>query len=288
MKGIILAGGSGTRLYPITIPFSKQLIPVYDKPMIYYPLSTLMLAGIRDILIITTQRDNELFRILLKDGSQWGINLTYAIQDQPKGIADAFIIGKSFIGNDSICLILGDNIFYSEGFISLLAKCSEIKSGAQIFGYYVKDPQNFGVVEFDKDKNVISLDEKPTNPKSNYAIPGLYFYDNQVVEIAEKLNPSIRGEIEITDINKIYLERHQLRVELLGRGTAWLDTGTHESLIQSSIFIQTLESRQGLKIGCVEEIAYRMDFIDKDKMKTLANLLNKTEYGQYLLRIIED
>lgn len=288
MKGIILAGGSSTRLYPITIPFSKQLIPVYDKPMIYYPLSTLMLAGIKDILIITTPRDLDLFKTLLKDGSQWGIKLTFEVQEKPKGIAEAFIIGRSFIGEDSVCLILGDNIFYSEGLISLLTKSAQIKSGAQIFGYYVKDPRNFGVVEFDKDKNVIKLEEKPINPKSNYAIPGLYFYDNQVIDIVSHIKPSYRGELEITDINKVYLEKNQLKVEILGRGTAWLDTGTHETLIQSSIFIQTLEQRQGLKIGCVEEIAFRKGFISKNQLNTLGEYMAKIEYGQYLLRLVEE
>ncbi len=287
MKGIILAAGSGTRLYPITMAYSKQLVPIYDKPMIYYPLTTLLLGGISEILIITTLHDRPLFELLLKDGSQWGINIKYAVQQQPRGIAEAFIIGQEFIGDDNVCLILGDNLFYSEGLTRLLEEAVRLDQGAKIFGYYVKNPDQYGVVEFDDSGKVISLEEKPQLPKSNYAVPGLYFYDNKVIEIAYSLKPSARGELEITDINRMYLKMNELMVELLGRGTAWLDTGTPESLLLAGSFIYTIETRQGLKIGCPEEVAYRKGFISNHQLTKLAINQGKTEYGQYLLRLSE-
>ncbi|MBF0473012.1 MAG: glucose-1-phosphate thymidylyltransferase RfbA [Nitrospirae bacterium] len=289
MKGIVLAGGTGSRLYPLTLSLSKQLLPVYDKPMIYYPLTTLMLGGIRDILIITTIHDAPLFRNLLKDGSQWGISISYAEQANPKGIAEAFIIGRSFIGDDSVCLILGDNIFYSEGLTGLMERSSKLltlQGGAKIFGYYMKNPKQYGVAEIDDNNNILSLEEKPKKPKSNYAVPGLYFYDNQVINIASQIKPSINGEIEITDINKIYLKKKQLSVEILGRGAAWMDAGTHSSLLQAGSFIQTIEERQGLKIGCPEEVAYRKKFITKNQLMDLVKPIKKTAYGRYLLDLI--
>lgn len=288
MKGIILAGGSGTRLYPITTVISKQLMPVYDKPMIYYPLSVLMLSGIRDILIISTPQDLPLFQRLLGDGSQWGIKFTYIEQAKPEGLAQAFILGKDFIGQDSVCLILGDNIFYGHGFKQVLESAAQLKTGGLVFGYRVNDPQRYGVIEFDRQNLAISLEEKPKQPKSNYAVPGLYFYDAQVVEIAANLKPSARNELEITDLNLVYLRQGQLKVEILGRGYAWLDTGTHESLHQAANFIQTLEQRQGLKLACIEEIAYIQGYIDKLQLKTLAEPLAKSSYGEYLLRIVSD
>ncbi|MCL4408026.1 MAG: glucose-1-phosphate thymidylyltransferase RfbA [Thermotogae bacterium] len=285
MKGLILAGGSGTRLYPITKSTSKQLLPVYDKPMIYYPLSVLMLAGIRDVLIISNPEYLDLFENLLGDGKQIGMNFSYKSQDKPKGIADAFIVGEEFIGNDKVALILGDNIFYGQGFTGLLKRAAALEEGSVIFGYYVKDPSSYGVVEFDENNNVISLEEKPDHPKSNYAIPGLYFYDNRVVDIAKHLRPSKRGELEITDVNRTYLEMKKLRVELFGRGFAWLDTGTHDSLLEASNFIATIQKRQGFYIACIEEIAYRLSYIDKAQLRKLAQPLIKTEYGKYLEEI---
>ncbi|MCV3324102.1 glucose-1-phosphate thymidylyltransferase RfbA [Pediococcus ethanolidurans] len=288
MKGILLAGGSGTRLYPITEAISKQLVPIYDKPMIYYPLSTMMLAGIHDILLISTPRDTPRFKELLGDGSQFGISISYKVQEKPNGLAEAFVLGADFIGDDSVCLILGDNIYYGSGLSELVQRSAKKKLGATVFGYQVNDPERFGVVEFDKDHHVKSIEEKPAHPASNYAVTGMYFYDNQVVEIAKNLKPSPRGELEITDINKAYLKRGQLDVELLGRGYAWLDTGTHESLHEASGFIETVEKRQNLKVACLEEVAYRMGYIDKDQVYKLAQPLKKNDYGQYLLRLIQE
>ncbi|EHO54727.1 glucose-1-phosphate thymidylyltransferase RfbA [Lentilactobacillus kisonensis] len=288
MKGIILAGGSGTRLYPITEVISKQLVPVYDKPMVYYPLSTLMLAGITDILLITTPRDLSRFKDLLGNGSQLGINISYKVQNNPNGLAEAFILGRKFIGNDSICLILGDNIYYGSGLSNVVQRATRKKLGATVFGYQVDDPKRFGVIEFDEKKHVISIEEKPEHPASNFAVTGIYFYDNQVVSIARGLKPSARGELEITDINKEYLRRGQLDVELLGRGYAWLDTGTHKSLHEASGFIETVQKRQNLKIACIEEVAYRMGYINKDQVFELAQPQKKSDYGKYLLRLIKE
>lgn len=285
MKGIILAGGSGTRLYPITKGISKQLIPVYDKPMIYYPLSTLMLAGIRDILVISTPEYMPLFENLLGDGSDFGINLSYKVQEHPNGLAEAFILGREFIGDDSVCLILGDNIYYGSGLSKQLQEAAKKDDGATVFGYHVNDPERFGVVEFDENMHALSIEEKPEHPKSNYAVTGLYFYDNDVVEIAENLKPSDRGELEITDVNKEYLRRGKLDVKLMGRGYAWLDTGTHDSMLEAAGFISTIQKRQNLKVACLEEIAYRMHWISREKLIELAQPLKKNDYGQYLLRL---
>ncbi|EAF4183022.1 glucose-1-phosphate thymidylyltransferase [Listeria monocytogenes] len=286
MKGIILAGGSGTRLYPLTKAISKQMLPIYDKPMIYYPLSILMLAGIKDILIISTPEDTPRFEQLLADSNQLGINISYAVQEKPEGLAQAFIIAEDFIGDDSVSLILGDNIYYGQGLSKMLQRASAKKAGATVFGYHVNDPERFGVVEFDESMKAISIEEKPTEPKSNYAVTGLYFYDNRVVEIAKSIKPSERGELEITDVNKRYLELGELDVELMGRGFAWLDTGTHESLLEASTFIETIERRQNLKIACLEEIAYRMGYIDEAAVEKLAEPLKKNAYGQYLMKLI--
>lgn len=288
MKGIILAGGSGTRLYPLTKSISKQIIPVYDKPMIYYPLSVLLLAGIRDILIISTPRDLPLYEDLLGDGSGIGIHLEYAEQPSPDGLAQAFLIGENFIGDQPACLILGDNIFYGHSFGRTLREISGLTDGAVVFGYYVTDPERYGVVEFDKDGNVLSLEEKPSRPRSNYAVTGLYFYDNTVVQKAKSLKPSARGELEITDLNKLYLQENKLSVQLMGRGMAWLDTGTQESLLQASNYIYTIEERQGLKISCIEEIAYSRKFIDREQLLKLADEYGKSSYGDYLRRVAEE
>ena len=287
MKGIVLAGGSGTRLYPITKAVSKQLLPLYDKPMIYYPLSVLMLAGIREILIISTPRDLPLYKALLGDGSDFGIEFTYKKQENPNGLAEAFILGEDFIGNDNVCLILGDNVFHGHRFTEILEKATKLDEGAIVFGYYTNNPESFGVVEFDDEGNVLSIEEKPEHPKSNYIVPGLYFYDNDVIDIAKNVKPSQRGELEITSVNEEYLNRGKLKVELLGRGMAWLDTGTHDGLLEAGNFIETVQKRQSLYIACLEEIAYNKGYITKEKLLELAEPLKKTEYGQYLINLAE-
>lgn len=286
-KGIILAGGSGTRLHPLTVSVSKQLMPVYDKPMIYYPVATLMLAAIRDILIITTPRDQEAYQALLGDGSQWGVTFQYAAQPSPDGLAQAFLIGEQFIGADRACLILGDNIYYGQGLSAVLRRATARERGATVFGYYVRDPERYGVVSFDARGRAVAIEEKPKVPKSNYAVTGLYFYDNEVVNVAKNIRPSARGELEITDVNRVYLERDELNVELLGRGYAWLDTGTHESLLAAAHFVQVVEQRQGLKVACPEEVAWRMAFIDDGQLARLAEPLAKSGYGQYLMELLE-
>jgi len=288
MKGIILAGGKGTRLYPLTLAISKQILPVYDKPMVYYPLSMLMLAGIREILIISSPEALPAFKELLKDGSQWGLKFEYAAQAEPRGLADAFLVGREFIGKSSVCLMLGDNILYGEGLGNLLQECASLKEGAMIFGYKVNDPQRYGIVEFDSNGRALSIEEKPTHPKSSFAVPGIYFYDNQVVSIAEKLQPSARGEIEITDLNRVYLEKGQLRAKLFGRGVAWLDAGTHDSLLQASMFIEAIQQRQGLMISCPEEIAYRKGYISIDQLCELGKVLAGNSYGDYILEIARE
>ena len=287
MKGIILAGGAGTRLYPSTIACSKQILTVYDKPMIYYPMSTLMLAGIREVLIISTPRDIGAFQELFGNGAQLGLKISYKIQESPRGLADAFLVGEEFIGNDSVCLVLGDNIFYGYSFTERLRRAAERKNGATIFGYHVSNPKEFGVVEFDGEGNVLSIEEKPQNPKSNYAVPGLYFYDNKVVEMAKNVTPSARGELEITSVNNLYLAAGELKVELFGRGMAWLDTGTHRAMLDAANFVEAVQTRQGLYIACLEEIAYRNQFISKEQLLEQAQRFNKTEYGQYLYQVAE-